>query len=133
MIEEFFDENLIDNDYIEGGLDSFSQNADSLFKTINGKNDKELNAWLISQGNNKIEKDLISMICNQVNTEHRLMADFKESDFDTDKWMDRQVKQLVPDATEKDIESVKKAIEENLEKAIVKEIGQFTNEVDSME
>ncbi len=61
------------------------------------------------------------------------MADFKESDFDTDKWMDRQVKQLVPDATEKDIESVKKAIEENLEKAIVKEIGQFTNEVDSME
>ncbi|MBQ6165868.1 MAG: hypothetical protein IJK41_00320 [Muribaculaceae bacterium] len=133
MIEEFFDENLIDNDYIEGGLDSFSQNADSLFKTINGKKDKELSDWLISQGNNKIEKDLISMICNQVNTEHRLMKDYKESGFDTDKWMDRQVKQLVPEATDKDIESVKKAIEENLEKAIVKELGQLENETPTME
>ena len=133
MIEEFFDENLIDNDYIEGGLDSFSQNADSLFKTINGKKDKELSDWLISQGNNKIEKDLISMICNQVNTEHRLMKEYKESGFDTDKWMDRQVKQLVPEATDKDIESVKKAIEENLEKAIVKELGQLENETPTME
>ena len=123
--------------YNEDDFESFVQNASSLLNEASEKKDKELDSMLINLGKDETEKDIIRMICEDVDTEHQLATDLRQSKLDTSEWLDLQVdrlvKELLPDASEENIEQVKNAIEQRIEKDIIREADSFVKEAGKTE
>lgn len=137
MIGDIFDDDLIEYVLNEDDFESFVQNASSLLNEASEKKDKELDSMLINLGKDETEKDIIRMICEDVDTEHQLATDLRQSKLDTSEWLDLQVdrlvKELLPDASEENIEQVKNAIEQRIEKDIIREADSFVKEAGKTE
>ena len=133
MIGDIFDDDLIEYVLNEDDFESFVQNASSLLNEASEKKDKELDSMLINLGKDETEKDIIRMICEDVDTEHQLATDLKHSKLDSSEWLGQQVERIVkeisPNASEDEIECIKTAIEQSLEKEIVVEAELFEKEM----
>ena len=130
---DIFDENQFDFDLNDEGLESFFKNAGSLLEKAVEKNDSEFDSFLIDQVKDETERDIIRVICDDVDTEHQLATDLKHSKLDSSEWLGQQVERIVkeisPNASEDEIECIKTAIEQSLEKEIVVEAELFEKEM----
>lgn len=119
MLDDIFDDSIIDDEFIENCSESFFQNVGSLIGATQGSSYDEINELLISNGKDKDEREMISIICGEVDTEHKLMADLKNSNLDSGVWLERfvekSVKDYFPNASDEEIEEVKIALKSNTE------------------
>lgn len=84
-------------------------------------------------GRNDEENRIINDICKEIDLEHELLNDRAKSDSDPGEWLEREIevttRELFPDATSKDIETVKEAIEKGIVEDIESEINNLKNEM----
>ena len=112
---------------------SFFKHLCSLFELTLGKDDKDIDNILIQQGRTEDEKKVINDICEEVDLEHRLMNDLKNSGLDSGEWLEREIetvtKEMYPNATPEEIELVKQEVEDGIEKEIESEADSLEEEM----
>ncbi len=112
---------------------SFYNHLCALFELTFGKDDKDIDNLLIQQGRTEEEKVVINDICEEVDLEHKLMNDLKNSGLDSGEWLEREIetatKEMYPNATPEEIELVKQEVENGMEKEIESEADSLEKEI----
>lgn len=117
--------------------ESFLKHLRSLLDLTAGKSEEEVNEILIEQADSEEEKRVIREIYEEIDLEHQLTQDLENSEMDPGEWLENQiengVKELIPDATTEDIETVKEKVAECMEEEIKYEAEEFDKEISELE
>ena len=117
--------------------ESFMKHLRSLMDFTSGKSEHEVNEILIEQAVSEEEKRVIREICEDIDLEHQLMQDLEQSEMDPGEWLESQiensVKEMIPDATPDDIETVKDKVAECMEDDLKYEAEEFDKEITELQ
>lgn len=117
--------------------ESFMKHLRSLMDFTSGKSEHEVNEILIEQAGSEEEKRVIREICEDIDLEHQLMQDLEQSEMDPGEWLESQiensVKEMIPDATPDDIETVKDKVAECMEDDLKYEAEEFDKEITELQ
>lgn len=117
--------------------ESFLKHLRSLLDLTAGKSEEEVNEILIEQADSEEEKRVIREIHEEIDLEHQLTQDLENSEMDPGEWLEKQiengVKELIPDATTEDVETVKEKVAERMEEDIKYEAEEFDKEISELQ
>ena len=113
--------------------DSFFSHLQSLFKTMIGKTNKELDEALILQSSSEEQKTVIHEVCQNVDKEHDMIEEMISSNKTPGEFLKKDiiytVKEINPCATDGDVNQVVVATMDEMEKEIEHEASELTKEV----
>lgn len=108
--------------------ESFFKHLRELFDLIKGKNGDELDEALAAQARSEEERQVILDMCRDIDTEHQLLNEMKESGKSPEDWfeqqLEREAKEIEPEAAAEDVEYLEDAVEQSM----ATEIGQLTED-----
>lgn len=104
----------------------------NFWTVLKDKDKKELDEALIKQGKSEKEKALIAEQCAEIDLEHDLMEELLTSKEDPGTWMEKKVEEIVreinPDATREEIESVTNSVADSMEREIGEQADELAEE-----
>lgn len=103
-------------------LQSIGNHIVSLFNKLKGKRGKDLDKEIIDSARSDEEREALQEMCDDVELYYRKRRELRESGLSNNEWLERETEQMVkevcPDADKNDIDEVKKAVDEGMDKRI---------------
>ena len=111
---------------------SFIAHFQSLYKTMKGKSNKELDDELVLQGKSDEQKKIIQETCRDVDKEHDMIEEMVNSSKTPGEFLKQDivntVREINPNATDDDINQVVEATMDAMEKEIEQEAHELAKE-----
>ena len=125
-------EKVIDMDKFREFQESFISHFKSLYRALKGKSEKELDEALIQQAKSDEQKMIIQETCKDVDREHDMIEEMAHFDKTPGEFLKQDitdtVREINPNATDADVNSVIEATMDAMEKEIEQDACELTKE-----